>query len=87
MPIVNQNHIFPSAGSQTGLRDTLQRLFFSPAKPTAVIILGIGPVFSLREQHAFLQSFLAYTTKDAWTFTVNTESAYDWRNRDLVGAA
>ena len=60
---------------------------FSPAKLTAVIIWGIGLVFSLCEQHAFLQSFLAYTTKDAWTFTVNTESAYDWRNRDLVGAA
>jgi len=27
----------------------------------------------------FLQPFLAYTTKTAWTFTVNTESSYDWR--------
>lgn len=26
----------------------------------------------------FLQPFLAYNTKDAWTFTVNTESSYDW---------
>ena len=26
----------------------------------------------------FLQPFLAYTTKNAWTFTFNTESAYDW---------
>lgn len=26
----------------------------------------------------FLQPFLAYNTKDAWTYTVNTESSYDW---------
>lgn len=26
----------------------------------------------------FLQPFLSYTTKDAWTFTLNTESTYDW---------
>ncbi len=28
--------------------------------------------------NTFLQPFLAYTTKDAWTFSLNTESAYDW---------
>lgn len=27
----------------------------------------------------FLQPFLSYTTKDAWTFTLNTESTYDWK--------
>lgn len=26
----------------------------------------------------FLQPFVAYTTKDAWTFTLNTESTYNW---------
>lgn len=26
----------------------------------------------------FLQPFLSYTTKDAWTFGLNTESSYDW---------
>ena len=26
----------------------------------------------------FLQPFIAYTTKDAWTFTLNTESTYNW---------
>ena len=26
----------------------------------------------------FLQPFLSHTTKTAWTFTVNTESTYDW---------
>ena len=26
----------------------------------------------------FLQPFLSYTTRTAWTFTLNTESTYDW---------
>jgi len=29
--------------------------------------------------NTFLQPFLAYTTKDAWTYTINTESTYDWK--------
>lgn len=28
----------------------------------------------------FLQPFLSYTTPDAWTFTLNTESTYDWKH-------
>jgi hypothetical protein len=28
----------------------------------------------------FLQPFISYTTPDAWTFSVNTESTYDWEN-------
>ena len=28
----------------------------------------------------FLQPFISYTTHDAWTFTLNTESTYDWEN-------
>jgi hypothetical protein len=30
----------------------------------------------------FLQPFIAYTTKDAWTFTLNTESTYNWEAAD-----
>ena len=26
----------------------------------------------------FLQPFLAYNTRDAWTYSLNTESSYDW---------
>jgi hypothetical protein len=33
----------------------------------------------------FLQPFLSYSTKDAWTYSINTESTYDWvRNSWLV---
>lgn len=28
----------------------------------------------------FLQPFLSYTTPTAWTYTLNTESTYDWKN-------
>ena len=28
----------------------------------------------------FLQPFLSFTTPTAWTFTLNTESTYDWKN-------
>jgi hypothetical protein len=129
VPIVNQNHILPGAGSQTGLGDILQSLFFSPAKPVGGVILGLGPAFLLptgtdpllsarkfgvgptgvglmqegpwtfgllfnhiwsvagqesrpHVSNTFLQPFLAYNTKNAWTFTVNSESSYDWKNHD-----
>lgn len=30
----------------------------------------------------FLQPFLSYTTKDAWTFTLNSETTYDWTENE-----
>jgi len=30
----------------------------------------------------FLQPFLSYSTKNAWTFSFNTESAYDWTGNE-----
>jgi hypothetical protein len=44
---------------------------------------GYSGPWQARAEHgsnAFLQPFLAY--KNAWTFTVSTESTYDWRNED-----
>ena len=127
LPLINQNDIFPGAGSQFGLGDVTQSFFFSP-RPIplggdAHFIWGAGPVFLLptgtdplmtadkwgagptavglvqsgpwtvgmlanyiqsfagngaREvKSTFLQPFVSYTTKDAWTFTLNTESTYD----------
>lgn len=29
----------------------------------------------------FLQPFLSYTTPTAWTYGINTESTYDWKNK------
>ncbi len=123
LPIVHQNKVV-NDGSQTGLGDITQSLFFSPADskrfiwgagpalliPTATNEnlgtkkFGIGPTLVvLKQQHAwtygvltnhiwsvagsdtkpkvnstFLQPFVSYNTKDAWTYSVNTESTYDW---------
>ena len=43
VPVVWQNNIVPGAGSQFGLSDTVQSLFFSPAIPKGAI-WGVGPV-------------------------------------------
>ena len=64
------------------------------AGPTAVVLKQEGPwTFGGLANHiwsfagdddrndvnaTFLQPFISYTTKDAWTFTLNTESTYDW---------
>jgi hypothetical protein len=46
LPLVKQNDIFPGAGSQSGLGDVVQSLFFSPKQPTeSGWIWGAGPVF------------------------------------------
>jgi hypothetical protein len=62
--------------------------------PTAVVLKQAGPwTIGILANHiwsvagdddrtdvssTFLQPFVSYTTKDAWTFTLNTESSYDW---------
>lgn len=64
------------------------------AGPTAVALKQGGPwtygmlanhIWSFAGQNdrpdvssTFLQPFLSYTTPDAWTFSLNTESSYDW---------
>ena len=48
IPVVQQDDIFPGAGSQFGLGDTVQSLFFSPKALTAGgWTWGIGPAFLL----------------------------------------
>jgi hypothetical protein len=127
LPYVYQQDIFGNT-SQTGLADTLQSFFLSPAKPTeSGWIWGAGPAMLLptatddllggekwgagptavvlKQQNGwtygalanhiwsfagdssradvsatFLQPFLSYTTKTSTTFTLNTESTYDWTN-------
>jgi hypothetical protein len=64
--------------------------------PTAVILKQTGPwtygalanhIWSVAGDNdrqnistTFLQPFLSYTTKEAVTFALNTESAYDWKS-------
>jgi hypothetical protein len=48
LPVVWQQDVVPGDGSQSGLGDTVQSVFFSPSKPTAGgWILGGGPVLLL----------------------------------------
>lgn len=47
VPIIYQDEIFAGAGSQFGLGNTTQSLFFSPSQPVNGIVWGVGPVFYL----------------------------------------
>ncbi len=125
LPVVWQDEIFPGAGSQSGIGDIVQSLFFSPKAPTADgWIWGAGPVFllptgsddllsvnkwgagptgvalkqegpwsyGLLANHiwsfagsgkqdvnaTYLQPFVSYTTPTAWSYTLQTESTYNW---------
>ena len=127
VPIIGQEDIFAGAGSQFGLGDITQSLFFSPSRPTeGGLTWGVGPVFVLPTatssklgaekwgagptgvalvqrgpwtvgalanhvwsfagdsdrtdvNRSFVQPFAAYTTPTAWTFSVQSETAYDWQ--------
>jgi hypothetical protein len=66
------------------------------AGPTAVLLKQDGPwTLGILANHiwsfagkrdrsdvssTFLQPFVSYTTKSAWTFALNTESTYDWES-------
>jgi hypothetical protein len=48
VPVINQDDVFPGAGNQFGLGDTVQSLFFSPkALTSGGWTWGVGPVFLL----------------------------------------
>jgi hypothetical protein len=129
LPVVWQDDIFPGAGSQSGISDIVQSVFFSPKAPTAGgWVWGAGPVFLLptgsddllttdkwgagptgvviKQQGpwtvgtlanhiwsfagnsrrddvnaTFLQPFLAYATPTATTFSLTSESTYDWNGK------
>lgn len=48
LPIIDQSDVIPGAGSQSGVGDIVQSVFFSPKAPTASgWIWGVGPVLLL----------------------------------------
>jgi hypothetical protein len=121
LPVMfSQNDLFPGSGSQSGLRDTTEGLYFSPSRPFHGFTLGAGPIFLLPTgtdellgagkwgagptgvvvwqgsgwtagilahhlwsfagdadradlEQTFLQPVIAYTTAQAWTFTLQGE--------------
>ncbi|MBI1285646.1 MAG: transporter [Thiobacillus sp.] len=126
LPVVSQQDIFPGAGSQTGLGDTVQSFFLSPKAPTAggwiwgagpVLLLptgtddlltrdkgGAGPTVVFLKQAngwtrgvlanhlwsfagssnrddvnaSFVQPFLTYTTPTSLSYSLSSETTYDW---------
>ena len=140
LPIVSQSDIAPGLGSQSGIGDIVQSVFFSPKAATSGgWIWGAGPVFliptgsdtyltadkwaagptavALKQQgpwtygalanhlwsfagddarqdlsNTFLQPFMSYTTPQGISYTLQTESTYDWKQSQwtvpvFVGAA
>lgn len=126
VPITYQEDIVRGSGSQFGLGDTVQSLFFSPKKPTdGGMIWGVGPVillptatenllgadkwglgptgvalrqagpwtYGMLANHiwsvsgtgsneistTFIQPFLTFTTAMAWSYTLQTETTYEWK--------
>lgn len=45
LPLVYQDDISPGAGSQSGIGDIVQSVFFSPSRPVNDWTWGVGPVF------------------------------------------
>jgi hypothetical protein len=129
--MLNQNGLFPGAGSQSGLRDTTEGLYFSPSRAVNGFSWGVGPIFLLPTgtdellgagkwgagptgvlvwqgsgwsvgilahhiwsfagdadradfDQTYLQPFIAYTTPQAWTFTLQSESTYDWETGEWL---
>jgi len=130
VPLVSQQDVAPGAGTDSGVGDITQSLFFSPKKPTAggwiwgvgpVLLLptgskdrltadkwGLGPTAVVLKQEngwtygalanhiwsvggddnrrdisaTFLQPFVSYTTRTLTSFTLNTESTYDWKSKE-----
>ena len=129
--MLNQNDLFGGAGSQSGLRDTTEGIYFSPSRPFNGFSWGVGPIFLLPTgtdellgagkwgagptgvlvwqgsgwsvgilanhiwsfagdadradfNQTYLQPFIAYTTPQAWTFTLQSESTYDWKTGEWL---
>lgn len=128
LPIVSQSDIAPGLGSQSGIGDIVQSVFFSPKAATSSgWIWGAGPVFliptgsdtyltadkwaagptavALRQQgpwtygalanhlwsfagddarqdlsNTFLQPFVSYTTPTGISYSLQTESTYNWKD-------
>lgn len=130
VPVMDVTNPIPYAGERFGLSDTLQSFFFSPHKPEAGIIWGLGPALQIPTgtqqllgsgkwaagptavilkmvkgwtvgalashlwsfagsdgrnslNQTFVQPFVAYTTKSAWSYTFDTETTYYWNAGDV----
>ena len=130
LPVISQKDVYPGAGTQSGIGDIVQSLFFSPTAltengwtwgagpvfllptgsddaltadawglgPTGIVLKQSGPwtagglanhIWSVDEgderrkvNATFLQPFVSYTTPKAISYTVNSESTYNWESEE-----
>jgi len=76
-PFISQDNVYPGNGSQSGLGDITEQLFFSPKKPTAGgVIWGVGAVIVLptatdsklgTEKWSLGPAGVAITMRGPWT--------------------
>lgn len=79
LPLIDQKNVTPTSGSQSGVGDIVQSVFFSPKQATANgWILGAGPVFLLPSGSSELSSekwgagptIVALKQESGWTYGI-----------------
>jgi hypothetical protein len=89
LPVIHQHNV-AGIGTQSGLGDT-EKFGVGPTflalRPEHAWTYGAltnhiwsvaGSDDRASVNSTFIQPFLAYNTRDAWTYTVNAEMSYDW---------
>lgn len=92
LPVIHQNDIAPGSGSQTGIGDTVQTLFFSPSAPTdSGWIWGAGPAFLLptgsddlltADKWAVGPSVVALKQQGGWTYGALANHLWSFAGED-----
>ena len=92
VPLVSQSEIGPGAGSQFGLGDIVQSVFFSPKAPTSGgWILSVGPAFLLptgsddlltADQWAAGPTGVALKQQGPWTYGVLANHVWSFAGYD-----
>jgi hypothetical protein len=87
----SQNGLFPGSGSQSGLRDTTQGLYFSPKRTFNGFTLGVGPIFLLPTATEELLGAGKWgagpTGVVVWQGSGWTVGVLAWHNRSFAGDA
>jgi hypothetical protein len=92
LPLISQSDVFPGAGDQSGVGDTVQSLFFSPKEPTAGgWIWGAGPVLLLptgsdelltADKWGAGPTGVALRQQDRWTYGVLANHIWSFAGDD-----
>ena len=96
LPVMSQKDIVPGAGSQSGIGDTVQSVFFSPKAPTASgLIWAAGPVFLLPtgsddklsgKKWGAGPTAAALKQENGWTYGALFDHIWSFAGDDILGA-